>query len=73
MKLKTAKLLAKALGYNWIAVDSKTEGVMSIIAYEFKPIRNSRFWLPGIFGSNEKYIGNYSGNKVWTETLTEII
>lgn len=73
MFLKEAGEIAKGLGFTWIAVDSAVDnGDNAIIAYENEPIRNNRFWMPGVFGTNTKYIGVYDGAVVWTKTKREI-
>lgn len=68
MFLQEAVESAKEMGLKWIAVDSISDGLSIIFAFESEPIRNSRFWMPSIAGGRQEYIGVYEGSLEWVDT-----
>lgn len=74
MKLKKAIKLLSGTKYNWIAVDAN----LDIHMYELKPFTEN--WLEKWFTHPEvpteisgyAYVGEYSGSKLWRDTLRKV-
>lgn len=74
MNFEELKQKARARGANWIAIDSTPSDMDEFVAfgYEYEPIRNDRYWMPGIAGSGVIRIGNYTGSINWKESKREL-